>query len=117
MAIARALAELVARRRDPRSHPEFQPPADAPLAAGDEALPQRRSVFLRQIAAEVAALLGEHDAAVLAVQSSVEAGLIDRLWLERCPLLDALRDNPRFAEASLRVGARCDRVLDALEPG
>ena len=37
-----------------------------------------------------------------------------RHWLERCPLLDRVRDRPELARVRAQVAKRADAVLDAL---
>jgi serine/threonine-protein kinase len=77
----------------------------------------RRSAFFQQLAAEVAAYAGLDDAALDAIEAGDRLGLIDISWLDRCPLLDRLRDSPRFAEARRGIAARASAVLAALEGG
>jgi serine/threonine-protein kinase len=106
-AIAHALASLVARGTDPRDHAEFLVPATAPPRT-------RRRAFLHQIHAEVAAFLGDHDQTIDHIQRSVEAGLIDRLWLDGCPLLDEIRLDPRLRAAHAELSTRAEKILAAL---
>lgn len=107
LAIVFALAELCARRVDPRAHPEFS----APPSVGPRA---RRRAFLEQIDAEVCALLGDLDGTVAAVARSAAAGLCDVAWLERCPLLEEARADPRFRAAAAEVRGAADAVHAAL---
>ena len=63
---------------------------------------------------EVAAFLGDAEGTVGAVERSVDAGLIDRLWLERCPLLDFVRSDARMVEAQATLQVRAEGILAAL---
>jgi serine/threonine-protein kinase len=73
----------------------------------------RRRVLFFQMAAEIAAYAGEAPQVLEALRLADEAGLIDLLWLERCPLFDPFRADPRFAAVHARVKARADEILAA----
>ena len=73
----------------------------------------RRHMLVFQFTAEALGYIGDPDGAVAAVERAAEMGLIDRLWLERCPLLDDIRGGPRYAAAHAKVKARTDAILDA----
>ena len=75
----------------------------------------RRPIFFRQLSAEVAAYCGMIDAAVAAVESADELGLIDIVWVDRCPLFAILDGDERFSAARERVRARAAAVLAALQ--
>jgi serine/threonine protein kinase len=75
----------------------------------------RRPIFFRQLSAEVAAFCGKVDDAVDAIESADGLGLIDVVWIERCPLFASFDDNARFRAARERVRARAEAVLAALE--
>ena len=77
------------------------PPTSRPLCATDN------------VAAEIHGFLGDPERTLSAVESAARQGLIDRLWLERCPLLDEVRDDPRFQAAHAEVQARTDEILAA----
>lgn len=64
-----------------------------------------------QFAAELLAFVGDHNAALALVERSVDAGLQDHLWMERCPALAPLRTQPRFRELAVIVARRADSVL------
>jgi serine/threonine protein kinase len=75
---------------------------------------RRRPMFMRQIKAELCAFVKD-DASVLdALESADNLGLIDRVWLERCPLLDTYRATERYQKVHASVTARAKEVLDAL---
>ncbi len=73
----------------------------------------RRRVFFMQIEAEIAAFLGQTDVALDAIGRGAEAGLIDLCWLERCPLFDGVRSDPRYEAAHARVKRSADAILAA----
>ena len=47
------------------------------------------------------------------VRQSVEHGLKDLLWMDRMPLLDAMRDTDAFRALRAVVATRAQEVLDA----
>jgi len=67
--------------------------------------PRQRS-FFAQLRAELLLRNGDREEALAALEASVNDGLFDEAWLDRCPALDALRDDPRFARAREEVHAR-----------
>jgi serine/threonine-protein kinase len=77
----------------------------------------RRPIFFRQLAAEVAAFARLDDEALQSIESADHLGLIDRVWIDGCPLLARLHESPRFQTARGRVDARASAVLAALEGG
>jgi eukaryotic-like serine/threonine-protein kinase len=92
----------------------LEPAARAHIAASIRAMTRRLRVANTQFVAELFAFLGDHDAALEYIELGVDAGLQDRVWLERCPLLAPLRDRPRFRELSDIVVARATAVLAAV---
>ncbi|MBK9033512.1 MAG: serine/threonine protein kinase [Myxococcales bacterium] len=74
----------------------------------------RRRAFVGQIVCEVAAGSNDLDTAFAMLGLAVQHGLFDRHWLERCPLLDAVRADPRYPPLHARVSARAHAILDAL---
>jgi serine/threonine-protein kinase len=96
-------------------HEHGRLPADAPdlLAVADAVPGLRGRLYLYQVTAEIHGFLGEGDRALVAVESAARQGLLDRLWLERCPLLDDLREHPRYREAHAEVTHRAEAVLAA----
>jgi eukaryotic-like serine/threonine-protein kinase len=75
----------------------------------------RRLAFLRQMEAEAAAFLGDDERALSKLQESVEGGLFDLAWMDRCPLFDALRADPRFAVCRVPVAQRAEEILRAYQ--
>jgi len=84
------------------------------VTMADDAGGSRRRAFVGQIVCEVAAGSGDLDTAFAMLALAVQHGLFDRHWLERCPLLDALRADPRFPPLHAKVTARAHAILDAL---
>lgn len=59
---------------------------------------RRASMVLRQVCAELCLLLGLEDKAYELLADCARAGLIDILWVDRCPLLASLRMRDGFGE-------------------
>lgn len=58
--------------------------------------------------------VGDHEAALTFIAVSVHAGLHDYLWIQRCPLLEPLRTDPRFEQLAATVRTRSEAVLGAV---
>jgi serine/threonine-protein kinase len=74
----------------------------------------RSAVFFHQVRAE---LLAREDRIAVAVDDlgkSAAAGLIDVVWMDRCPLLAKLRVLPGFLEARQTVEARAAEIRAAI---
>ena len=71
----------------------------------------RRQAFYYQLRAEAVALLGRREQALLAIEGASACGLVDLLWLDRCPLLHELREHPRFVELRSEVAERARSIL------
>jgi serine/threonine-protein kinase len=74
----------------------------------------RRRAFAGQLIVEAAAFVGDRDTAFELLEATYEAGLFDLHWLDKCPLLDELRTDPRYPSIQVRVKARAEAILDAL---
>jgi serine/threonine protein kinase/tetratricopeptide (TPR) repeat protein len=74
----------------------------------------RRRVLFFQLNAEILAYVFEVDGALAAVKEAVGAGLLDLLWMDRCPVLAAVRKDARFEPLRAEVEARARRVRSAL---
>ncbi len=48
------------------------------------------------------------------MRGAIDAGLIDILWMDNCPLLEPLRKDARFAPLRVEVAARAALVVAAL---
>jgi serine/threonine-protein kinase len=75
----------------------------------------RRRVLFFQLNAEIHAYSFEVDGSLAAIHEAVDAGLLDLLWIERCPVLEAVRKDARFPPLHAEVLARARRVQAALE--
>ena len=90
-----------------------------PLVAAMDALGKvtgrvrRRPVFFRQLRAEALAYTGDAEGAIVAIEEAEQLGLIDVVWLDKCPVYDGMRDFPRFEVARAKVAERAGRVLEA----
>jgi eukaryotic-like serine/threonine-protein kinase len=73
----------------------------------------RRLAFMDQITAEVHAVRGDPKAALTATTRSIDAGLIDLAWLERCPLLSELPRLPGYAAVHARLWQRAEGLYAA----
>jgi TolB-like protein len=77
----------------------------------------RRRALFYQLNAELYAFCFEIDRALAAIEESVDAGLLDLLWMDRCPVLEPVRKDARFLPMRARVNERAQRVIAAfLEP-
>lgn len=74
----------------------------------------RFATLMSQVLAESLAYFGDHEGALSHVERSVAAGLFDLAWVDRCPVLDVIRQHPRFQAARATVEARARAVADAL---
>ena len=76
---------------------------------------KRRHAFFAQLKAEIASYKGQPERCIESVVASDELGLTDLLWIDRCPALDVVRQDPRFAQARAHVAERAGVILAALE--
>jgi eukaryotic-like serine/threonine-protein kinase len=68
-----------------------------------------------QLLAELRAAEGAHaDVVLMHVRAAVDDGLMDIVWLERCPLLEHVRRAPGWASLHTRVAERAETVLEAI---
>jgi serine/threonine-protein kinase len=74
---------------------------------------RRRPIFFRQMKAEVMAYTGDEGGALSTIEDAASLGLIDIVWLDRCPLFGAMRGSRRFAEVRAQVAERAALVLEA----
>lgn len=75
----------------------------------------RFRAFQLQLATEVFAFAGDRDAVLRYLERASAERLHDLLWLERCPLLDAYRGDPRFEAVHRQLIARVAPVHAALD--
>jgi TolB-like protein/thioredoxin-like negative regulator of GroEL len=107
MRIPQMLLELVAESRLPVDLLSRPPEAHAHEGG------RRRRTFLMQLEAEVYAYLGDAERTFDALGRVTDAGLIDIIWLERCPLFEAIRQEPQFSSIRALVKPRADEILEA----
>jgi serine/threonine-protein kinase len=86
-------------------------------AIDDPHVPLRGQMVARQGLIEMAAVTGHVADSLAAIRRIADDGLLDRLWLRRCPALAALRDMPEFVAALAVVDARADAALAAYRDG
>ncbi|HND09772.1 MAG TPA: protein kinase [Pseudomonadota bacterium] len=82
--------------------------------AGSSANPRRR-VMLHQGRTELLCFEQKREAALLSLADCVEDGLCDVMWIDLCPLLELLRDEPRFVRLRQVVEARASQIRAAME--
>jgi hypothetical protein len=68
-----------------------------------------------QIFTELALAFDEYDLAFHALDQLDGLGFMDITWLDSCPLVERVADQPRFAQLRQRVGDRAARVLAAFD--
>lgn len=73
----------------------------------------RRSMFFAQVMTEIATYVGNQNMAIEYLSAAVDAGLIDLLWLDRCPLFASLRTSMSFRTLRARVEERSRAVAEA----
>ena len=74
----------------------------------------RRHAFVAQLAAEAAGMAGDADECLAFLLRANACGLFDLPWLDGCPLLQAIRGEPRFAIIRNDVAERALAIHDAL---
>jgi serine/threonine-protein kinase len=88
----------------------------------DETLPidthyaPRRLSFHAQIRTEMQLGAGQIDAALRELRTADDNGLADRLWLERCPLFEVVRDHPEYLAIRHSTALRTERIIEILDP-
>lgn len=74
----------------------------------------RRRAMILQVAAEAALASGLTLEGLALLEGSLQSGLFDLHWLDRCPLLDPARGERRFAAVRAEVERRALAIGDAL---
>lgn len=74
---------------------------------------RRFRTYWAQMRAEMAMFWNRPDVALVELGRSVELGLLDLDWMDRCPLLQPLRESPEFLERRSVVKERADAVIAA----
>jgi serine/threonine-protein kinase len=73
----------------------------------------RRSMFFAQVTAEIAAFVRDETMALQYVSLAVDAGLIDLLWMDRCPLFGWMRHSVSWRSLRARVEERARAIGEA----
>ena len=76
---------------------------------------RRRSALFQKLIAERYAFAGNLEGVATALRAAYELDLVDVTWLDRCPLFDGIRGEPRFAALRDAVAARASEALDILD--
>jgi serine/threonine-protein kinase len=88
-------------------------PNPAILTAGATPRPSRPQSTPSELRAEIATLMGDREGALDTITRAAKAGLFDLAWMDRCPLLAELRQDPAFAAARALVAARAAAAEEA----
>jgi serine/threonine-protein kinase len=70
----------------------------------------RYRLVIHQLGAEGFAAAGAYDDVFDAIEGAVDAGLLDLMWLEHCPLFDSIQSDPRFEQGRRRVAERVKEI-------
>jgi eukaryotic-like serine/threonine-protein kinase len=85
------------------------PPAQL-LEALEELARQRHgtryAMLMQQLIAEICGMRGPRERVLAAVESAVAGGLFDLEWLDHCPALESVMQEPRFLAARASVASR-----------
>ena len=73
--------------------------------------PQRQQLMGLQLIVEVGLVHDRLDIALETLGVAAQRGLIDRVWLDHCPLFAKVAHDPRFVASRAVVSERADRVL------
>jgi hypothetical protein len=83
---------------------------EMPLPAG---IPIRQFLIKLQIMSEIAILLDQVELGLDGITRLVDLEFIDITWLDRCPLIAKIANDPRFPPLRQRVAERAANVLAA----
>jgi serine/threonine-protein kinase len=83
---------------------------EMPVPAG---IPMRQFLIKLQIMSEIALLLDQVELGLDGITRLVDLEFIDITWLDRCPLIAKIANDPRFPPLRRRVGERASSVLAA----
>src|SRR5581483_6662214 len=83
-----------------------------PYMTSERVIARHRSLMF-QIVAEFTMLGGAESEALAAIEGLAKLStFIDLDWLDRCPLLDPVRDEARFAAARAAIAERVSQILE-----
>jgi len=80
----------------------------------DKAVAPRRRAVMHEICADYYAVMGQADKALDQVERLAKLPSTNLLWMDACPTLAPVRDDPRFAEARAMVAARVAQLWGAV---
>jgi serine/threonine protein kinase/tetratricopeptide (TPR) repeat protein len=86
------------------------------MAQAVPAVSRPRRLF-RQMECELRCVVGAADAAFVALEGAVDAGLADLAWMRRCPVIAPLRERPTFAPLEAVVRERGRPAADVYAAG
>jgi len=75
--------------------------------------PVRQQLMGLQLLAEIAMVFGRDAVGLEMLRTAAQRGLLDVVWLDRCPLFMALSTRQEFVEIRTQVADRAERVLAA----
>ncbi|MGE5186416.1 MAG: protein kinase domain-containing protein, partial [Acidobacteriota bacterium] len=81
---------------------------------GDHDRPVRQQLMGLQILSELLLMIGKVDAAFDTLDAAARLGLMDRVWIDSCPLFQGLGTRQRYHAIRGKVAARASAVLTAL---
>jgi eukaryotic-like serine/threonine-protein kinase len=76
----------------------------------------RRTSFHAQMRTELKLSGGDMEGALVDLRVGDANGLLDLLWLDRCPLFDPVRGRPELVSVRASVAGRAERVIAILDP-
>jgi eukaryotic-like serine/threonine-protein kinase len=82
----------------------------------DDSRPPRQAAFNAQLRAELFASAGDYPRALQCLKAADGHGFIDIVFIDRCPLLAPLRNDPEFLQVREHVALRARRVVATLDP-
>ncbi len=114
-AIRRRLGTLlyVACKRDAPA--DLTEHLDASLPIDTHYAPRRLS-FHAQIRTELRLGAGQIEEGLRELRVADDNGLIDRLWLDSCPLFELVKDHPEYLAIRHSTTLRADRIIAILDP-
>jgi eukaryotic-like serine/threonine-protein kinase len=94
--------------------PEIRDAMEASLPI-DKRFAPRRTAFHAQVRAEIKLAAGDVAGAMSDLRHADASGLLDLVWLDRCPVFDDVRALPEFATIRENTATRVERVTRILD--